>query len=98
MLRTIRTIMVSALIGLFAGQGAAPPPLVPAAQEKPMRVFRLTATKPHIAALRACTNGDDSWPRYYECQKIHTYEKYGRCLRVELWYADDTMKLVRDEC
>ena len=72
-------------------------PLPSAAQGAPTRVVRLTATKAHVAAMEACTRGDDSWARYEECQKVHNYERYGRCQREELWYGN-MVKIVKDEC
>lgn len=86
-----------ATVLLAAAALTLPVPSAALGQDSPTRVTRLTATKAHVAAMTACTAGDDSFARYDACQKVHTYERYGRCLRVELWTGDQ-VKVVRDEC
>ena len=91
----------SRLAVIVAAVAAATLPSPSAAEEPPgtITVTRLTATKQHVAAMETCTRGDDSWERYAACQKVHNYERYGRCLQRELHYADGTMHVVhRDPC
>lgn len=91
-----RFAKLAAVVLAVAAATSLPSPAT-AAQDQGTRVTRLTATKAHVAAMEACTAGDDSFARYSACQKVHTYERYGRCLRVELWIGDQ-VKILRDEC
>lgn len=95
--RIVKMALVALVTGLTVGHGSLPVATAAVQAQPytgPIRVQTRAFTKPYVAAVRACM---DTGKDQVACQKI-IKDTGARCLRVEDWYADNTVRVLRDEC